>query len=303
MHRPVMVEEVVELLDVRSGGTYVDCTVGEGGHAAAILERAGPTGRLLGLDWDGEALAVAAAHLAGWGDAVRLRREPFSRLAQVLAEEGLGQVDGVLFDLGVSSRHLDEPARGFSYQHDGPLDMRMDTRRDVTAADLVNGLSEEELAFIISRYGEERWARRIARFIVDRRARRPICTTLELAEVVKEAIPAAARRRGGHPARRTFQALRIAVNGELEELERGLDQAVAACRPGGRVCVIAFHSLEDRIVKRRFLALARAGRGTVLTRKPRVAGREEVEENPRARSARLRGFQVGAGSPHPAAER
>lgn len=301
MHRPVMVAQAVELLGVKPGGTYVDCTVGEGGHAAAIMERAGPGGRLLGLDWDGEALAVARERLAPWGSAVRLRQEPFSRLAEILAEEGMGPVDGVLFDLGVSSRHLDDPTRGFSYQHEGPLDMRMDRRQALTAADLVNGLGEDDLAFIIARYGEERWARRIARSIVERRARSPLRTTTDLVAAIRDAIPAPARRKGGHPARRTFQALRIAVNRELEQLERALDQAAEGCRPGGRVCVISFHSLEDRIVKRRFLALARAGCGMVLTRRPLVPGPEEVRENPRSRSARLRGFEVGdeGGQPGP----
>ncbi|MDI6824771.1 MAG: 16S rRNA (cytosine(1402)-N(4))-methyltransferase RsmH [Bacillota bacterium] len=301
MHRPVMVAQVVELLGVKPGGTYVDCTVGEGGHAAAIMDRAGPGGRLLGLDWDGEALAAARERLAPWGSAVRLRQEPFSRLAEILAEEGMGPLDGVLFDLGVSSRHLDDPTRGFSYQHEGPLDMRMDRRQALTAADLVNGLGENDLAFIIARYGEERWARRIARSIVERRARSPLRTTTDLVAAIRDAIPAPARRKGGHPARRTFQALRIAVNRELEQLEQALDQAADGCRPGGRVCVISFHSLEDRIVKRRFLALARAGRGTVLTRRPLVPGPEEVRENPRSRSARLRGFEVGGegGQPGP----
>ncbi|MEW5932388.1 MAG: 16S rRNA (cytosine(1402)-N(4))-methyltransferase RsmH [Bacillota bacterium] len=301
MHRPVMVAQVVELLGVKPGGTYVDCTVGEGGHAAAIMDRAGPGGRLLGLDWDGEALAAARERLAPWGSAVRLRQEPFFRLAEILAEEGMGPVDGVLFDLGVSSRHLDDPARGFSYQYEGPLDMRMDRRQALTAADLVNGLGEDDLAFIIARYGEERWARRIARSIVQRRARSPLRTTTDLVAAIRDAIPAPARRKGGHPARRTFQALRIAVNRELEQLEQALDQAADGCRPGGRVCVISFHSLEDRIVKRRFLALARAGRGTVLTRRPLVPGPEEVRENPRSRSARLRGFEVGGegGQPGP----
>jgi len=301
VHRPVMVAQVVELLGVKPGGTYVDCTVGEGGHAAAIMDRAGPGGRLLGLDWDGEALAAARERLAPWGSAVRLRQEPFSRLAEILAEEGMGPLDGVLFDLGVSSRHLDDPTRGFSYQHEGPLDMRMDRRQALTAADLVNGLGENDLAFIIARYGEERWARRIARSIVERRARSPLRTTTDLVAAIRDAIPAPARRKGGHPARRTFQALRIAVNRELEQLEQALDQAADGCRPGGRVCVISFHSLEDRIVKRRFLALARAGRGTVLTRRPLVPGPEEVRENPRSRSARLRGFEVGGegGQPGP----
>lgn len=301
MHRPVMVAQVVELLGVKPGGTYVDCTVGEGGHAAAIMDRAGPGGRLLGLDWDGEALAAARERLAPWGSAVRLRQEPFSRLAEILAEEGMGPLDGVLFDLGVSSRHLDDPTRGFSYQHEGPLDMRMDRRQALTAADLVNGLGEDDLAFIIARYGEERWARRIARSIVERRARSPLRTTTDLVAAIRDAIPAPARRKGGHPARRTFQALRIAVNRELEQLERALDQAAEGCRPGGRVCVISFHSLEDRIVKRRFLALARAGCGMVLTRRPLVPGPEEVRENPRSRSARLRGFEVGdeGGQPGP----
>lgn len=294
MHRPVMVAEVLELLAVKEGGIYVDCTVGHGGHARAILERASV--RLIGLDWDEEAIRRASENLRDFAPRVTLRREPFSRLGEVLAEEGIAGVEGVLFDLGVCSAHLDEAARGFSYQRPGPLDMRMDRRQAVTAADLVNTLPEEELAWIISRYGEERWAKRIARFLVERRARGHLLTTEELVAVIKDAVPAAARRRDGHPARRTFQALRLAVNRELEHLERGLEQAISACRPGGRVCVLAYHSLEDRIVKNRFAATVKAGGGRLLTKRPLTPGPREVEENPRARSAKLRGLEVLARS-------
>lgn len=290
MHRPVMVAEVLAVLAVERGGVFVDCTVGEGGHARAILERGGPGVRLIGLDRDEEALTVAADSLREFSPQVTLHRESFAHLSGVLAREGVEQVSGVLFDLGVSSPQLDRPERGFSYQKSGPLDMRMDSRQPLTAADLVNSLPEEELAGLIARYGEERWAGRIARFIVEWRSRKPLLTTDELVEVIKAAMPAGARRYGGHPARRTFQALRIAVNDELGELERALGPAFAACAPGGRLCVISFHSLEDRVVKRCFADLA-AGPARLLTRRPLRPCSQEVATNPRARSARLRAVE------------
>ncbi|HHW15132.1 MAG TPA: 16S rRNA (cytosine(1402)-N(4))-methyltransferase RsmH [Firmicutes bacterium] len=311
-HRSVLLAEAVKWLNCRPGGVYVDCTLGGGGHAAAILEASAPDGRLLGLDQDEVALERAAERLAEevrQGRAV-LVRENFAALRRVVERLGLGPVDGVLFDLGVSSFQLDQAERGFSYQAEAPLDMRMDRRQAVSAAELVNEGSEEELARIIREYGEERWARRIARAVVVRRRRSPLRTTGELVETIKEAIPAAARRGGPHPARRTFQALRIAVNDELGALQTGLREAIALLRPGGRLVAISFHSLEDRIVKR---TLSEAAKGCVcppeipacvcghhpelriLTRRPVEPSAEEVAENPRARSAKLRAAERLAG--------
>lgn len=302
-HQPVLLEEVLAWLNPQSGGTYVDCTVGGGGHAAAILEKSSPAGRLIGLDQDPHALEAAARHLAPYGERVTLVRENFINLPQVLDELGIPAVEGIVFDLGVSSPQLDVPERGFSYHHEGPLDMRMDPAMRHTAADLVNNLGEEELAGIIARYGEERWARRIASFIVRKRQHQPIITTSQLVEIIKEAIPAKSRRSGPHPARRTFQALRIAVNRELEILPEALRQAVDLLLPGGRILVITFHSLEDRIVKNSFRRLANpcvcppsfpqciCGQKPVLrvlTPGGVVPSEREVNLNPRSRSARLR---------------
>jgi 16S rRNA (cytosine1402-N4)-methyltransferase len=298
-----MLEEVVAWLNPQDGGTYVDCTVGGGGHAAAILEKSGPEGHLIGLDQDPLALEAAARRLAPYGERVTLVKENFVNLARVLDELGVAAVNGVLFDLGVSSPQVDVPERGFSYHHDGPLDMRMDPSSPCTAADLINKLPEEELAGIIARYGEERWARRIASFIVRKRQQGPVTSTLQLVEIIKEAIPARYRRSGPHPARRTFQALRIAVNRELEVLPGALDQAVDLLAPGGRILVITFHSLEDRIVKNLFRRRANpctcppgfpqctCGQKPalrVLVPGGITPSPEEIEANPRSRSARLR---------------
>ncbi|WP_027356109.1 16S rRNA (cytosine(1402)-N(4))-methyltransferase RsmH [Desulfofundulus thermocisternus] len=303
VHQPVMLEEVVAWLNPQDGGTYVDCTVGGGGHAAAILEKSGPGSRLIGLDQDPLALEAAARRLAPYGERVTLVKENFVNLARVLNELGIAAVNGVLFDLGVSSPQVDIPERGFSYHHDGPLDMRMDPSSPCTAADLINKLPEEELAGIIARYGEERWARRIASFIVQKRRQEPVTSTLQLVEIIKEAIPARYRRSGPHPARRTFQALRIAVNRELEVLPGALDRAVDLLAPGGRILVITFHSLEDRIVKNLFRRRANpctcppgfpqctCGQKPalrVLVPGGITPSPEEIEANPRSRSARLR---------------
>lgn len=304
-HRTVLQTEAIDFLDCRSGGVYVDCTLGGGGHSEAILAASAPDGRLIGLDRDETALARAGQRLAGEVERGRaiLVRANFADLGAVLNQLSLDRVDGVLFDLGVSSFQLDLAERGFSYQADAPLDMRMDRRLTVTAADLLNTTSEAELANIIRTYGEERWASRIAGLVVRRRQTSPLRTTGELVEVIKAAIPAAARREGPHPAKRTFQALRIAVNDELGALGRGLEAGIAALRPGGRLVAISFHSLEDRVVKR---TLADAARGCicprdlpvcacghvpavkVLTRRPVEPSAGEVERNPRARSAKLR---------------
>lgn len=306
-HIPVLLQETLQALDPKPGGTYLDCTVGGGGHSYEILRRTAPDGRLIGIDQDREALRSAGERLKEFGDRVRLVHGNFGDLAEILRKDEVlredlikGSAAGALFDLGVSSYQLDEGERGFSYHQDAPLDMRMDPDRGRPASDLIKDLSEAELAGIIREYGEERWASRIAQFIV---RRRPIRTTGELVEAVKAAIPAAARRTGPHPARRTFQAIRIAVNDELGALERGLRAAVDILNPGGRIAVITFHSLEDRIVKRIFAEMARGCQcppGTpvcvcggepllaLINRKPVVASEEELEQNPRSRSAKLR---------------
>jgi 16S rRNA (cytosine1402-N4)-methyltransferase len=302
-HIPVLLQETMEALAVRPGGTYIDCTVGGGGHAAEILRRSSPDGRLIGLDQDENALRAAGDRLAPFGDRVTLVRTNFEHVADVADRLGLGAADGVLMDIGVSSHQFDEGERGFSYHHDAPLDMRMDRTRPLTAAVLVNEWEEEEIARVIREYGEERWASRIAQFIVRARRQRPIETTGQLVEIIKAAIPASARREGGHPARRTFQAIRIAVNDELGALERGLEGALRVLRPGGRLAVITFHSLEDRIVKQTFARWAKpctcppdlpvcvCGKAPLaepVTRKPVRASGAEVKANPRSRSATLR---------------
>ncbi|MEW6045619.1 MAG: 16S rRNA (cytosine(1402)-N(4))-methyltransferase RsmH [Bacillota bacterium] len=290
-HLPVMAKEVVELLRVRPGGTYVDATVGGGGHARAILEAAG-SARLVGFDRDPRALVAAKKELEAWSDRVVLLYANFSELMTKLSDLQVDEVDGIVFDLGVSTFQLAERERGFTYQDPyAPLDMRMDPTLPNTAADLLNTLDRRELADIFRRFGEERWASRIADFVVRFRAHRPFRSSGQLVECIKAAVPAAARRAGGHPARRVFQALRIAVNDELGHLERALPQAMRLLKVGGRVVVISFHSLEDRRVKQAFLRAECEGqpvRMRVVTRKPLVPGPSEVAENPRARSARLR---------------
>ncbi len=294
-HRPVMLREVLEYLDPQPGAVMVDGTVGYGGHAREIVARITPEGRLIGIDRDEEALAGAALALREYADGVSLERGDFAEMPVILERLGLPGVDGILLDLGVSGPQLDEADRGFSYMRPGPLDMRMDAGQERSAAEVINHYSQAELADIIRRYGEERWASRIAAFVVQRRQREPITTTDQLVDVVKAAIPASARRRGGHPARRTFQALRIEVNRELSSLEEVLPRASALLKRGGRLVVISYHSLEDRIVKRAFAAMsAETSEGTdaphlrLLTRKPVIPSKRETEENPRARSAKLR---------------
>ncbi len=286
----------------------MDATCGGGGHAEAIVERSQPGGRLIGIDRDEAAIAATARRLAGFGEAAILVRENFAAIAEVLAQVGLPQVDGIVFDLGASSMQFADAARGFSFGEPGPLDMRMDRRQHLTAADLVNELSERELAEVIWRYGEERWSRRIARAITKAR---PIRTTTELAALVGTAIPRRAWPRRIHPATRTFQALRIVVNDELTNLENALPDAAEALREAGRLCVITFHSLEDHTVKHTFLRLSRGctrapgasasterdtPRLRVLTRKPVGPSAEELAKNPRARSAKLRVAERLAGT-------
>ena len=284
-HEPVLLAETLELLAVRPGGLYVDGTLGLAGHASAILEAA-PGARVVGFDKDGETLEVARAALAPYGDRARLVHADFREAPERLAGE---PVDGVLLDLGVSSPQLDRAERGFSFQADGPLDMRMDRSAGETAADVVNGMDERDLADLIYRFGEDRASRRIARAIVSARERAPITTTAALAAVVRRASGQKGRWRID-PATRTFQALRIHVNRELDRLAETLRALAALLAPGGRMAVIAFHSLEDREVKHTFRALASEG-FALLTRKPVRPGPDEEARNPRSRSARLRGIR------------
>lgn len=303
MHVPVLLEEVIELLHPQPGGLYIDGTVGAGGHAAAMLNASEPDGELFGFDRDVQALEVATRRLAEFGERVHLFQANFNDLSQLARRYQIPPVNGILLDLGISSMQVDQPERGFSFQVDGPLDMRMDPGSGQTAADLVNQLPEDELADLIYRYGEERRSRRIARAIVKAR---PLYRTEALARVVAAATP----KRGGrqtratiHPATRTFQALRIAVNDELGALERALPQALQCLKPGGRLAVISFHSLEDRIAKQYFKQesqdcicppeqpICTCGHQAsirLVTKKPITAGSTELNSNPRARSAKLR---------------
>jgi 16S rRNA (cytosine1402-N4)-methyltransferase len=292
-HFPVMSEEALFWVLQENGRVYLDCTVGYSGHAEKILDASGPDSRLIGLDRDVVAITASREKLARFGNRALLIHGHFVDLKQHLSASGISQVDGILFDLGVSSPQLDEPARGFSFQGDGPLDMRMDQSMIGTAADLINRWPEAQLADTIFQFGEERFSRRIARAIVHARARHPLATTKELVSVIEGAVPANYRHGRIHCATRTFQALRIALNQELDSLEPALRDAVDVLSPGGRLCVISFHSLEDRIVKHTFRALSGKDDPSlmVLTKKPQVPTREESERNPRSRSAKLRAAQ------------
>jgi 16S rRNA (cytosine1402-N4)-methyltransferase len=292
-HIPVMVGEVLLSLRPQDQGVYVDATLGEGGHAEALLHAAAPTGRLIGIDRDAEVLEIARQRLARFGPRVDIVHAHAAELRDILDRLQVVQADGILLDLGVSSFQLETAERGFSFVRQGPLDMRMDRTAERTAATLVNTLGEWELVNVIMRYGEEHWARRIARAILRARRRAPLRTTQDLAVLISQVIPPSARPPRIHPATRTFQALRIAVNQELSRLEESLSVAIACLRPRGRLCVIAYHSLEDRIVKRTFQACATAQatavpRARLLTRKPVTCTLAERQVNPRARSAKLR---------------
>ena len=301
-HKPVLLEECIQALNIRPDGVYLDGTLGRAGHSREIVRRLSG-GRLICVDRDQAALDAAQERLGPWMDKVTLVHSNFDRLEEILDRLGLPGVDGMLFDLGVSSPQLDDGTRGFSYRTDAPLDMRMDQNQSLTAAELVNGWPQEELRRILSLYGEERYAPSIAAAIVRRRQERPIETTLDLVEVIKSGMPARALKEKQHPAKRSFQAIRIAVNDELASADRMIQAAVPRLNPGGRLAVITFHSLEDRIVKTGLAAFARGctcppdfpvcvcGRKPavkLLFRKPAVPTEEEIAENPRARSAKLR---------------
>jgi len=285
IHLPVMAEEVIKFLEPADGGLYVDGNLGLGGHTERILECSHPTGQVIGFEWDADALNMAQKRLARFGKRVRFIRRNFAALEETLMELGIMQIDGLLLDLGVSSLQLDSSGRGFSFRGNEPLDMRMDDRASQTAADLVNRASEQELADIFFYYGEERQARRIAARIVEQRRAHKIETTEQLVGIIENAIPRKFWPKKIHVATKVFQALRIAVNRELENLNKILADGAAFLRPGARFCVIAFHSLEDRLVKQAFRENSAYH---VLTPKPVVATKEECQLNPRARSAKLR---------------
>lgn len=287
-HIPVLLNETIRALDLQSNDDVVDCTVGAGGHAAAILKRTAPSGRLLGFDLDEAALESARSALTPFGSRVVLVRGNYKEVGRVLPTQGFGPVQAALLDLGYSSIEIDDATRGFSFRFDGPLDMRFDRRQETTAATVVNGWTEDELTSCLIKYGEERYARRIAQAIVAARRRSHIIGTSELAEIIAAAVPGSYRRGPIHPATRSFQALRIAVNDELENVASALPELLDALAVGGRLAVISFHSLEDRLVKRFFRDGAKSGRLAELTRRPIVATAEEIAHNPRARSAKLR---------------
>ncbi|MFH1215792.1 MAG: 16S rRNA (cytosine(1402)-N(4))-methyltransferase RsmH [Pseudomonadota bacterium] len=285
VHQPVLLDAVIHFLAPRDGGLYVDGNLGLGGHSKAILAASSPGGRVIGFDWDEEAIRKAGENLGEYGGRITIVRRNFAEIQAVLEEQGEGAVDGLLLDLGLSSMQLDVSGRGFSFQGSEPLDMRMDARGDETAADLLNGATENELADIFFYYGEERQARRIASRVVDYRKQTLITTTDQLVGIVEDSVPRRFRPKKIHVATKVFQALRIAVNRELDNLEKilaGLDQIV---KPGGRICIISFHSLEDRLVKNAFRNNPKL---TSLTAKPVIADESELQTNPRSRSARMR---------------
>lgn len=288
VHVPVMLNEVIAYLRPQPGQIFIDGTLGLGGHALSILKLLGGTGRLIGIEQDQFALQSAQEYLVHYRGQCSFVHDNFRNMGRILKELRIDHVDGILLDLGVSSFQLGDPQRGFGFKHNGPLDMRMDPGSVITASNVVNTYSEEEISKILKEFGEERWHQRIARYIVHERSKRPIASTQELSNVVLRAMPRNVRRQKIHPATRTFQALRIAVNRELEAITVVLDQCADFLKVGGRIGVIAFHSLEDRIVKHKFRQLCRAGMVDLIVKKPIRPSEAEVQFNPRARSARLR---------------
>lgn len=305
-HTSVLLNETIEGLKIKPDGIYVDGTLGGGGHSYEIAGRLSKSGRLIGIDQDEAAITAAGKRLKAFGDKVTIIRSNYRNTKSVLNLLGICKIDGMMLDLGVSSYQLDTIERGFSYRYDAPLDMRMDLRQTLTAKDIVNGYSEMDLFRIIRDYGEDRFARNIAKHIVKTREEKTIETTGELNEIIKAAIPAKARREGGHPSKRTYQAIRIECNKELEMLKESLDELIELLNPGGRLCIITFHSLEDRIVKTAFkkaenpcicppsfpvCVCGKVSQGKVITGKPVLPGEEELNDNPRSKSAKLRIFE------------
>ena len=305
-HTTVLLHETVDGLNVRPDGIYVDATLGGGGHAFEVCRRLGSTGRLIGIDQNADAIKAAGQRLEGCGEKVTVIRSNYRDMKPELHKLGIDSVDGITLDLGVSSYQLDTADRGFSYRMDAPLDMRMDQRQKMTAKDIVNGYSETELFRVIRDYGEDRFAKNIAKHIVMEREKAPIETTGQLNEIIRHAIPMKIQKTSGHPSKRTFQAIRIELNHELEVLRDSLDEMIDMLRPGGRICVITFHSLEDRIVKSAFrrnenpctcpshfpvCVCGKVSKGKVITRKPILPSAEELESNSRSKSAKLRIFE------------
>lgn len=305
-HISVLLDETIDGLDIKPDGIYVDGTLGGGGHSYEILKRLSPKGRLIGIDQDGEALKAAGERLKEFENQITLVRSNYCEIDKVLKELNVEKVDGILLDIGVSSYQLDNLERGFSYKSDAPLDMRMDTRQELTAVDVVNTYSENELFKIIKDYGEDKFAKNIAKHIVLARKEKPLETTKELSEVIKRAIPMKVQAKGGHPAKKTFQAIRIEVNQELTVLKESIDKMIDLLKPNGRICIITFHSLEDRIVKTKFrenenpctcppnfpvCVCGKKSKGKVITRKPIIPSEDEIEENKRAKSSKLRIFE------------
>ena len=305
-HTSVLLNETIEGLNVKPDGIYVDGTLGGGGHSLEIARRLHDRGRLIGIDQDEAAIAAAGERLKDFKEKVTIVRSNYRNTVNVLRDLGIEKIDGMMLDLGVSSYQLDTQERGFSYRYDAPLDMRMDLRQTLTAKDIVNGYSETELFHIIRDYGEDRFAKNIAKHIVMARAKKPIETTGELNEIIRTAIPAKMRAEGGHPSKRTYQAIRIECNKELEVLKESLEELIGILNPGGRLCIITFHSLEDRIVKTAFkkaenpctcppsfpvCVCGKKSQGKVITGKPVLPCEEEMESNPRSKSAKLRIFE------------
>ncbi len=305
-HKSVLLHETIDSLNIKADGIYVDGTLGGGGHAFEVCRRLGDGGKLIGIDQDGDAIAAATERLKEFPGRAVIVRNNYENIAEVLRDLGIEKVDGIYLDLGVSSYQLDTAERGFTYREDVPLDMRMDQRNPRTAADIVNTYSESELYRMIRDYGEDRFAKNIAKHIVKAREKKPIETTGELTEIIKAAIPAKIRATGGHPAKQTFQAIRIELNRELDVLNRSIDRMIGLLNPGGRLSIITFHSLEDRIVKTRFktnenpctcppdfpvCVCGKKSRGRVITRKPILPSEEEIQENSRSKSAKLRVFE------------
>lgn len=304
-HKSVLLDECIEYLNIRPDGIYVDGTIGGAGHSSEIYKRLGPEGMLIGLDQDTFAVETSTKRLEQIGSETKFKvvNTNFKNITETCRQLGMDQVDGILLDLGVSSHQLDEASRGFSYQQDAPLDMRMDRSSKLSAYEVVNLYKEQDIYRIIRDYGEEKWASRIAKFIVEARNKQPVKTTYELVDIIKRAVPSAARRDGPHPAKRTFQAIRIEVNDELNILNNTVGECVTLLKTGGRLCIITFHSLEDRIVKVRFnkevnpctcpstfpaCVCGKPPRAVLVSKKPVISAEEELEENPRARSAKLR---------------
>lgn len=306
-HYSVLLNETIEQLNIKPDGIYVDGTLGGGGHASQVAKRLSEKGRLIGIDQDADAIRAAGERLAPYGDRITIIRSNYANMKEELHHIGVEHVDGIVLDLGVSSFQLDTPERGFTYREaDAPLDMRMDDRQTRTAKDIVNDYSEMELYRIIRDYGEDKFAKNIAKHIVSARAKKPIETTGELTEIIRASIPMKVQATGGHPAKRTFQAIRIELNQELEVLQNNLDEMIELLNPGGRICIITFHSLEDRIVKTNFkknenpctcpsdfpvCVCGKKSKGHVITRKPILPSEAELEENSRSKSAKLRVFE------------